>query len=270
MRGGPPGADASGSQGVVFVGLRVADDAGAGDDELSGGDAAEGFGVGFAFGGEDAAGESIGRVVFQDGDDALEEDGAVVVLVVGQMDGAARDAGTARDHRFVDVVSVEAMSGEGRDEGGMDVQHAVAKVFGDFEQGKKPGQCDEVDAESAEFGEDRGREGGDIGEGLAGDDFTGDGGVGGALDAATVGMTRGMSMGRRPAARSLRKLRRVVPPPETSTATRRGRSVGTGRGRGDTVWASRKTGGSNVESNRSRGDRRANRRVVEFPLPLVL
>ena len=187
MRGGPPGADASGSQGVVFVGLRVADDAGAGDDELSGGDAAEGFGVGFAFGGEDAAGESIGRVVFQDGDDALEEDGAVVVLVVGQMDGAARDAGTARDHRFVDVVSVEAMSGEGRDEGGMDVQHAVAKVCGDFEQGKKPGQCDEVDAEGAEPGEDRGREGGDIGEGLAGDDFTGDGGVGGALDAATVG-----------------------------------------------------------------------------------
>ena len=187
MRGGPPGADASGSQCVVFVGLRFSDDAGTSDDELSGGDAAEGFGVGFAFGGEDAAGEAIGRVIFQDGDDALEEDGAVVVLVVGQMNGAARDAGTASDHRLVDVVTVEAMSGEGRDEGRMNVQHAVAKVFWNFEEGEEPGEGDEVDAQGAEPGEDRGREGGDIGEGLAGDDFTRDGGVGGALDAATVG-----------------------------------------------------------------------------------
>src|SRR5262249_22548788 len=49
------------------------------------------LGVGFALLLEDAGRKAVGRVVVEDRHGALQDDGAVVVDVVGEMDGAAAD-----------------------------------------------------------------------------------------------------------------------------------------------------------------------------------
>src|SRR5438309_6725370 len=48
-------------------------------------------------------------------------DGTVIVLVVGEMDGAAADLDAVLKRRFVDMMAIEALAAEGGNQGGMDV-----------------------------------------------------------------------------------------------------------------------------------------------------
>src|SRR5688572_21829616 len=64
---------------------------------------ADGFDVGSVLFWEDAGGEGFGGITFEDGDAALEDDGASVVLFVYEMDRAAGDLHAAGQDRLVDV-----------------------------------------------------------------------------------------------------------------------------------------------------------------------
>lgn len=55
----------------------------------AGSDAGDGFRVSDVFFGEDAIGEGVGIVCGEDGDGALEDDDAVVEVLVDEVDGAA-------------------------------------------------------------------------------------------------------------------------------------------------------------------------------------
>jgi hypothetical protein len=68
------------------------------------------FGIDFAFLLEDARGERVGGVVVQHGDGPLQDDRAVVVVIVGEMDRTAADLGAVLQNGFVDAVTVVALS----------------------------------------------------------------------------------------------------------------------------------------------------------------
>src|SRR5262245_1671457 len=77
------------------------------------GDEADDFGERFAFGGEDAGGEGVGRVVVEDRHDALQDDRAVVVLIINEVNGATADLRAIVEHRFVNVMPVHSPTAEG-------------------------------------------------------------------------------------------------------------------------------------------------------------
>jgi len=71
----------------VLSGAR--DEAEAADLVVSAGYTGDGFGVGEVLFGEDAGGERVGVVGFEDGDRALQDDDAVVEMLVDKMHRAA-------------------------------------------------------------------------------------------------------------------------------------------------------------------------------------
>lgn len=156
---------------------------------------ADGFGVGEAFLFEDSCGEGVGGVGGEDGDFLLEEDGAGVVGVVGEVDGAAGFFFAGGEDGLVDVVAVHAFAAVlswaaagGRKQRGVDVEDAAGEVVGDLPKGEEAGHECEVDAVVPEdvgdaFGE--GFEGAGV---FAGDDVDGEVEVLGALDAFAGGV----------------------------------------------------------------------------------
>ena len=78
------------------------------------GELANRFRVDAAFDGEDSGCEGVGGVVGFDGDAALEDDGAVVVLVVCKVDGAAADFAAPLKDSVVYAVAVEALAAKRR------------------------------------------------------------------------------------------------------------------------------------------------------------
>ena len=110
--------------------------------------------VGFLLGFEDALGECVGGVVFEDGDRLLPDDWAVVVLVVDEVDGAAGDADAGVEHGLVDVVAVHAGAAEGGDQRGVDVDDAAGEVGRHGGEFQEAGHGDVVDAGVAAGGED--------------------------------------------------------------------------------------------------------------------
>jgi hypothetical protein len=103
------------------------------------------FGVGETFLLEDSGGECVGGVIVEDGAGALGDDGAGVVFVGAEVDGAAGDFAAGLEDGLVDVVAPHALSAEGREEGGVDVHHAVFVIGGDVPQAEPAGLDDEID-----------------------------------------------------------------------------------------------------------------------------
>ena len=112
--------------------------------------AGDGFGVSDVLFGENAGGEGVGVVGFEYGDGTLQNDCAVVQVLIDKMDGATGyfyavfeglslcfEAGKGGKQRGVDV---EDAVGEGGDEGGREEAHVA-------------GEDDEVDVVLAEGGE---------------------------------------------------------------------------------------------------------------------
>lgn len=105
---------------------------------VAAGDVGDGFGVGDVLFDEDALGEGVRVVGFEDGYGALEDDGAVIEVLVDEVDGAAGDfysvveglllrieAGKGGKQRWVDV---EDAVGEGGDEGGREQSHIAGEA----------------------------------------------------------------------------------------------------------------------------------------------
>ena len=63
---------------------------------------------------EDPCGERLGCVVVEDGDGALDDDGAVVVDVVGEVDGASADLAAGSENGLVDMMPPHTFSAETR------------------------------------------------------------------------------------------------------------------------------------------------------------
>ena len=103
------------------------------------------LGVSFAFGLEDARGEKLGRVVFLDRHDALQDDWAVVVMVVDEMNRAAAHFGAVLEDGLVDAVAVHALAAEGGNQGGVDVGDAVLEVGRDQDVFEEAAHDDETD-----------------------------------------------------------------------------------------------------------------------------
>ena len=80
-------------------------DAGLVDEEAALGKELNGLGVGDTFLLKDAGGEGVGGVIFEDGAGALEDDGAGIVLVGDEVDGAAGDFAAALEDGLVDVMA---------------------------------------------------------------------------------------------------------------------------------------------------------------------
>ena len=82
---------------------------------------------------EDAAGQGLGRVVRGDREAALEEDRAVVVLVVDVVHRAAAELAAAFEDGAVYAAAVEALASESREQGGVDVEDVAYSALGDVE-----------------------------------------------------------------------------------------------------------------------------------------
>ena len=74
---------------------------------------------------EHARGDGGVIVVGEDGDDGLGDYFALVKLFVDEMDGWSGETRAGIYDCFVDVFSVHAFSAECREQGGMNVEHAV-------------------------------------------------------------------------------------------------------------------------------------------------
>ena len=98
---------------------------------------------------EDALGEGVGVVRIEDGDCALEDDGAVIEALVDEVDGAAGDFDSVIERLLLGVetgergqqrrMDIEDAVGEGGDEAGREQAHVT-------------GEADEVDVVSADAG----------------------------------------------------------------------------------------------------------------------
>jgi len=72
--------------------------------------------------GEDAFGEGVGVVGFENSNRSLENDSAVVEVLVDEVDGAAGDL-----YAVIECLLLGVEAGEGRQQRGMDVEDAVGK-----------------------------------------------------------------------------------------------------------------------------------------------
>ena len=98
-------------------------DIAAADDGVFGaGDAGDGFAVGDVFLGEDAVGEGVGVVGFEDGDNALQDDDAVVEVLVDKVDGATGDLDAV-----IECLGLGFEAGKRGQQRWVDVENAVRK-----------------------------------------------------------------------------------------------------------------------------------------------
>ena len=86
----------------------------------------------------------------------LQDDRPVVVLVVDEVDRAAADLGAVFQHGLVHVVPVKALAAKRRDQGRMDVEHAVFEIRRESASSvKKAAHHDPVGIRGAAGGENR-------------------------------------------------------------------------------------------------------------------
>lgn len=86
----------------------------------AGGDAGDGFGVGDVFFDKDAVGEGVGVVSFENGNGALEDDDAVVEVLIDEVNGAAGDLDAV-----IEGLGLGFEAGKGGQERRVDVEDAV-------------------------------------------------------------------------------------------------------------------------------------------------
>src|SRR5579884_686661 len=89
---------------------------------LAGEHAGDGFGVGDVLLLEDAGGEGVRIVALEDGDGALQDDDAMVELLVDEVHGAAGDL-----HSVFEGLHLRVEPGEGGQQRGVDVEDALRK-----------------------------------------------------------------------------------------------------------------------------------------------
>src|SRR5687768_14423798 len=93
----------------------------------------DGLGVGDFFFFEYAVGEGVGRVIFEHGADALEDNRAVVVLLIDEVNGAAGDFAAVGEDGFVNFSAVHSGAAEAGEERGVNVHDAAVVARGNGE-----------------------------------------------------------------------------------------------------------------------------------------
>lgn len=94
------------------------------------GDLADGFGQGFALDGKHPFLKSFRGIVGCYLARSLEYDRTMIVLIVDEMNGAARLLDTMFQYRGVYSKPIHAVSTERGDQRRMDIENAILKVFG--------------------------------------------------------------------------------------------------------------------------------------------
>jgi hypothetical protein len=120
---------------------------------LPAGNACDGFAVGDVLFREDAVGEGVGVVGFKNRNGTLQNDGAVVEVLVDKVDSAAGDFDTVVEGLLLCVESRE--SGQ---QGRMNVEDAIRECSDEAsrEQTHVAGEADEVDSVFAKAGDEVG------------------------------------------------------------------------------------------------------------------
>ena len=136
---------------------------------LSGGDAVDRAGVENVLLFEHAGGEGVGGVAGKHGHPGLGDDGAVVVLLVHEVDGDARNAVAGCQNRLMHALAVHASASELGQQRRMHVEYAVAVCVerARAEHLHVSGKGDQLDAVGLEGFGDRLVETGRIGVGSA-------------------------------------------------------------------------------------------------------
>src|SRR5262249_1825111 len=94
--------------------------------------------VSFTFLFKHARGQRIMSIRFQNGNRPLKNDRPVVIHVVSEVHRTAADRDPARQNRFMNLVAVKSLAAESRDECGVNVHDAAAKVFRNSDELQKP------------------------------------------------------------------------------------------------------------------------------------
>ena len=93
---------------------------------------------------ENAGSQSIRCVLFQNWYRTLQNDGTVVINVIGEMNGAATHLGAAGKHRLMYMMPIETLAAERGNEGGVNIYDAAGKIIRDVKKLKKASHADEV------------------------------------------------------------------------------------------------------------------------------
>ena len=97
--------------------------------------------------------QDLGGIVLLNLNGLLQDDGARVTLGGDDVDGRARNLHALGQRRLVDVESVKALTAEGRNQGGMDVEDLIGKGLVDLlvDDGQEPSQHHKVNARGSHF-----------------------------------------------------------------------------------------------------------------------
>ena len=87
----------------------------------------------------------VGRTEVGNGDGSLQNNGPVVVFVVGKVNSAAADLHTATYGSLMNMMSIQSMAAKRRDQRRMNVQYPPAKIVRNAEQTEESGKCDQID-----------------------------------------------------------------------------------------------------------------------------
>lgn len=112
------------------------------------------FRVGLAFSFEYPGRKRLRRIVIMNRYGALKEDRAGIVRVIRKVDRAAADAGTAGQHRGVNMSSVHPVPAERRQQRRMNVQHAMMEVRRDLNEMQPARQTDPIRLKLPDRGKD--------------------------------------------------------------------------------------------------------------------
>ena len=88
------------------------------------------LGVGFTFSSKDAVGKLLGGIIFFHRDHLLQQNGAMIVLIIDKMDRAATNFCAVGNDCLMDMPTIKAFSTERGDQSRVDVEYAVREVLG--------------------------------------------------------------------------------------------------------------------------------------------
>jgi hypothetical protein len=118
----------------------------------------------------------------------LEQDGAGVVAIVSEMDGAAGFGFTRGEHSFMDMSAMHSLAAELGEEGRVDIEDAAREIRGNGPERQKTGHQAQIDMILAENGGDFFRESVEGGKIFFNDDVDGKVETLGAEDSLAVGI----------------------------------------------------------------------------------
>lgn len=77
-------------------------------------------------------------------DTLLEENGSMIVMIIGEMNRTSADLNASCDCRFMDMMAIEAMPTERRNQRRMYVEYSSDEVVGDCKQAEESGERDKI------------------------------------------------------------------------------------------------------------------------------